>query len=551
MARTTLVKMAVVRRLAAAGILLAFLGAGPPPAAQTAASPRLLVVLVVDQMRFDYIDQMRTRWTRGLKRLVTEGAVFEQSHYPYLQTVTCAGHATIGTGTFPATHGIILNAWWRGTRNAPCTEDATVKAVPYEPDAEVVGHSAVQLLVPTMADRLRAASPESRVVSLSIKPRSAIMMAGSGGVVAWTDDRNRWATSTAYAAAPDPDIQAFLAAHPRLAVRSEVWERLVDPSTYTGSDAGVGEKPPSGWTAEFPHALSGAPGTSDGQFYTLWEHSPYADAYLGRMAADLVERKALGQRAAVDVLGVSFSALDYVGHKFGPGSHEVQDTLLRLDRTIGDMLDALDRLVGPGRYLVGLSADHGVAPIPEARTASGQDGGRVPTQRLRQAANAALVEVLGPGQHVARAEYTQIYLTAAARQRVLEAPALLLPVTAALERIPGIARALPGAGLERQRTSSDPNVRAAALSHVPGRSGEIVVVPRPYYVIGGADATTHGTHQPYDQHVPLIFFGAGVKPGWYGAPSTPADLAPTLAASIDLAMPGVDGVARTEVFHRR
>jgi hypothetical protein len=163
-------------------------------------------------------------------------------------------------------------------------------------------------------------------------------------------------------------------------------------------------------------------------------------------------------------------------------------------------------------------------------------------------ANAALVELLGPGSHVARAEYTQIYLTAAAEQRVLEDPARLGPVTAALERIPGIARAIPSAGLERQRSSSDPILRAAALSHVPGRSGQIVVIPKPFYVIGGSDATTHGTHQNYDQHVPLIFFGTGVKAGRYQTPSTPADLTPTLASRIGLAMPGTDGIAQTAAF---
>lgn len=538
----------LVLAVAALLISLSSVASLSPQAAQPAGSPRLLVVLVVDQMRHDYLERMAPLWTRGMKRLLTEGAVFERNFYPYLQTVTCAGHATIGTGTFPATHGIILNSWWRGSRNAPCTEDPAVQTVPYEPDAEVVGHSAVQLLVPTMADRLRAASPQSRVVSLSTKPRSAIMMAGKGGVVTWTDDNNRWASSTAYAAAPDQDVQAFVAAHPRLAVRGEVWERVLDVSKYTGSDTGVGEKPPPGWTPQFPHPLAGIPGTSEEQFYTLWENSPYSDAYLGSMAADLVARKRLGQGPPVDFLGVSLSALDYVGHKFGPESHEVQDTLLRLDRTVGDLLDALDRLVGPGRYLVGLSADHGVAPIPETRVAAGFEGGRVPTQQLMRVANAALVELLGPGSHVARAEYTQIYLTAAAEQRVLEDPARLAPVTAALERIPGIARAIPSAGLERQRSSSDPILRAAALSHVPGRSGQIVVIPKPFYVIGGSDATTHGTHQNYDQHVPLIFFGTGVKAGRYQTPSTPADLAPTLASRIGLAMPGTDGIAQTAAF---
>jgi len=541
----------MIRALSAAAALPLVLfsaGASPRIAAQAPEAPRLLVVVVVDQMRNDYLDRMSPLWTRGMKRLLTEGAVFERNFYPYLQTVTCAGHATIGTGSFPATHGIIMNSWWRGTRNGTCTEDATVKPIGYEPDAESVGHSAVQLLVPTMADRLRETSPAARVVSLSIKPRSAIMMAGKGGVVTWTDDHNKWATSTAYSAAPDPDVQAFVNAHPRLALRGEVWQRLLEAERYTGVDDGMGEKPPSGWTTQFPHPMAGGPGTSEDQFYTLWENSPYADAYLGAMAADLVKRKKLGQGPAVDLLAISFSALDYVGHKFGPDSHEVQDTLLRLDVTVGDLLDSLDTSVGRGRYLLGLSADHGVAPIPEAWVAEGHEGGRIALQQLARAANAALVESLGPGEHVARAEYTQIYLSADARQRVAENPALLQPVLAALERLPGVLRAMPSAGLEAARDSKDPVVRAAALSHVAGRSGQIVIVPRPYYIVGGSDATTHGTHNPYDQHVPLIFFGTGVVAGRYDTPSTPADLTPTLAARIGLQMPGVDGVARTAIF---
>ena len=208
-------------RLSTAAVLLGLLAAGRaagPLAAQNQGQerPRLLVMLVVDQMRYDYLERMASRWTRGMKRLLSEGAVFERTFYPYLQTVTCAGHATIGTGTFPATHGIIMNAWWRGPRNGTCTEDPAAKPIGYEPDAEAVGHSAVQLLVPTMADRLRASSPASKVVSLSIKPRSAIMMVGKAGVVTWTDDHNRWATSTAYSSAPDPDVQAFIQSHPRL-----------------------------------------------------------------------------------------------------------------------------------------------------------------------------------------------------------------------------------------------------------------------------------------------------------------------------------------------
>ncbi len=521
------------------------------PRAQTAAQPRLLVVLVVDQMRHDYIEQLGARWTRGLARFVREGAVFDRNAYPYLQTVTCAGHATIGTGAFPATHGIILNAWWRGTRNASCTNDPAASPVGYADGAERAGHSAVQLAVPTLGDRLRERSPGSRVMTLSVKPRSAIMLAGHGGVATWRDDENVWASSSAYDA-PDPDVRAFLDRNPVEHDRPLVWDRLHDPSAYLGPDDGPGEAAPSGWTTVFPHPLAGAPGTPARRFDTLWETSPFSDAYLGRMAAELVRTKQLGQRDGVDMLGVSFAALDYVGHAFGPDSHEAQDVLYRLDQTIGDLFDALDATVGRDRYVAGLSADHGVAPIPEARTGAGKAGGRVVLAELVKVANAALEPTLGPGPHVVRAEYTQIYLSEPTRLRVAGQPALLEPAMKALRALPGVLRVIPSEGLEYQRRSRDPVVRAASLSYFPGRSGQIVVVPRRYFVMSTATArgTTHGTLQDYDQRVPLLFVGAPFKRGHYSARSSPADLVPTLAATIDLAMPGTDGQPRREAFRR-
>jgi hypothetical protein len=168
-----------------------------------------------------------------------------------------------------------------------------------------------------------------------------------------------------------------------------------------------------------------------------------------------------------------------------------------------------------------------------------------------QTANAAFATFFGPGPHVVRAEYTQLYLSASTQEKMHQAPDALGPVLTALEQLPGVARALPSAGLERQRSSPDPIVRAAALSYVPGRSGQIVIVPKPYYIIGSADGTTHGTHQEYDQHVPLIFFGTGVRAGHFQTPTSPADLTPTLASRIGLPMPGVDGVALTDVFTAR
>ena len=522
----------------------------PAPARPASPQPSLVVIVVVDQMRADYLTAMKDRWSDGLARLVREGAVMEQTFYPYLQTVTCAGHATVGTGSFPSTHGIIANAWWRGTRSAPCTDDPSVSPIAYEPGGDRDGHSAVQLLVPTLGDRLRAHDANARVVTLSTKPRSAIMLAGKGGLVTWLDERNVWATSTAYVDGRYSPVGRYLAEHPRSALRNEVWNRTADRTTYTGEDGALGETPPRGWTSTFPHPLSGAPGTAEREFNALWENSPYSDEALGGLAGTLVRELRLGQDGRTDYLGVSFAALDYVGHKFGPDSHEVQDTLLRLDRTLGQLLRVLDETVGPGRYVLGLTADHGVAPIPESRALAGLDGGRIDKRAVLEAVNAALAPALGPGRHAVRMDGAQVYLSADAQARVASTPSLLDPAVAAVARMAGVERVLPSAGLDQQRQAADPVVRAAALSHVTGRSGQLVVISRPYYIASdpNPDATTHGTHHAYDQHVPMIFFGAGVKPGRYRDAATPADLAPTLADRVGLPMPGADGRPHRQVF---
>jgi arylsulfatase A-like enzyme len=518
-------------------------GPGATVDAQTRPRPSLLVIIVVDQMRFDYLDRLNAFWKRGIRRLLDEGAVFEQAFYPYLNTVTCVGHATIASGTFPATHGVILNEWLQRAegRRASCTEDSRVKPVSYGTTTERTGHSAHRLRVPTLGDRLRDRSAQSRVVTLSTKPRSAVMLAGHGGAATWFSDANTWATSTAFTPSPLPEVAAYADANPVESARKIIWRRLYESPLYAGNDDAIGERPRAGWTRTFPHPLSGAPGTPESAFYDLWTRSPYSDAYLGEMAAALVQGFSLGQRDVVDLLGVSFSGLDYVGHDFGPDSHEVQDTLIRLDSVLGDLFDVLDKTVGREHYVVALSADHGVAPIPEQRQHEGKDAGRLLPHDVRAVADTALA-ALGPGPHIAYVEYMDVYLTEATRARLALMPELRSSVINVLSAMPGVARVMPGPGLEQKRTSTDPIERAAALSYVPGESGDLIMVPKPYWIATDSSATAHGTYHPYDQHVPVIVMGRSfVRSGRYKEPASPADIAPTLATLVDLPMPGIDG----------
>jgi predicted AlkP superfamily pyrophosphatase or phosphodiesterase len=537
--------MELKRALVMSAVILTTSAAVVRPA--LADPPKLVVIIAVDQMRGDYIDRYQGMWTRGLRRLVDEGALFTQAAYPYFTTVTCAGHATIGTGTFPMTHGQIQNGWFeRETgKDVACTDDLTVKQISYgsQDAARVGGNSGAKMLAPTFADELRAQALRTpRVVSLSMKPRSAIGLAGhAGDVVLWYDTGKGWATSTAYADNKNPLVQQFLDANPIARDLGTPWTRLLPESAYFYDDNGLKEAPAQGWTATFPHAFlmpAGAP--PDDAAYERWENSPFADVYLEHMAVALMEGMKLGQGPGTDVLAIGFSSLDRIGHPFGPRSHEVQDTLVRLDRTIGDLLTALDTRVGRGKYVLALSADHGVSVIPEQMAQLHVDAGRIDGPSLTTKVTQALAAKLGAGKLLEKITSPYVYLAPGVYDRLKAKPEAMQAVIDALTSSPGIARVLTRDQLERGVETDDAIIRAARLSYHSARSGDLLIVSKPYWQTGSG-GSTHGTPYRYDQRVPVLFFGAGIKPGKYTTTASPADIAPTLAALTGVTLSRPDG----------
>jgi len=558
--------------------------ASPRPAApktsEAPASPKLVVVLVVDQMRGDYVDKFLGQWTGGLKRLVKEGAWFRDAAYPYAPTETCVGHATIATGAFPSTHGIIANEWWNRTapgkeKNKRCTE---WYALTPEDQAHKVtnilyaekedqqlegGDSAWRLQVPSFADELLfQGSGDSRSVTFSLKARAAIMLAGHrSNAVTWFDDmRGAWETSSDYGT--KSFIGSYVRAHPVSRAYGKTWSPTLNDSEYLYPRQATGAVPPKGWEASlaFPHPLRGrAAGTGpDDAFYSQWEASPYADAYLTKLAETAVDEMELGKRSGTDYLGVAYSTLDHVGHAFGPRSWEVQDILVRLDQDLGELFSHLDSKVGRQNYIVVLTADHGVVPIPEDSKAAGEDAGWVYRPEVKEVATRALVSTgfAKEGEEIIAAiNGNDIYFAAGFYDRLKLNTEAMQAVIHALKEIPGVAEVYGAEELASHPGSLSPTFRAESTGYFAGRSGDLFLVPKAYWAFASwrkkdvkLTGTVHGTPYYYDQHVPVLLMGFGIQPGQYFEPITPADIAPTFAALCGITLAPRDGHVLSEVL---
>src|SRR5208337_2490259 len=406
----------------------------------------LVVMIVVDQMRGDYVDKFRGQWTGGLKKLVEEGAWFREAAYPYAATETCVGHATISTGAFPAAHGMIANAWW---------------------------------------DR-----DQQKLVTFSLKPRAAITLAGhKADAVTWLDSSTgTWVTSSTYGTMPF--VGEFAKKHPVSEDYGKTWSLSLPESAYFYDEKATGVAPPVGWSASFPHALRGKDGGSsaDEVFVEQWASSPFADAYLTRMAEAAIESLGLGKAGGTDYLGVSYSTLDYVGHAYGPRSREIQDILVRLDEELGELLAHLDRKVGRGNYIVALSADHGVAPVPEDMAKTGADAGVLNVSELQERMEKALEPFNYTKYAIARMAEGNVYFSPGIYGRLKQDPAALRALVDAALSQPGVAAVYRAEDLSGAVSGSSQIRTALTLNYFPGRSGDLFIVPKPYWLVDGSPA---------------------------------------------------------------
>ncbi len=543
-----------------------------PKPTQAPARPKLVVLLVVDQMRGDYVDKFLPQWSGGLKRLVEEGAWFRDAAYPYAVTETCVGHSTISTGAFPATHGIVSNSWWDRDlgKSVTCTSDPKAKNFAYggasfkdgdsESDEKQGGNSGNHLAVPTFADELRFQSGTlTRVVTFSLKARAAISLAGhqADGVV-WLDDTTgAWVTSNKFGALPFLDD--YVMKNPVRKDYGKTWNLRLRRKNYVYPEEAVGGVAPDGWGHSFPHPLRGKAAGSDpdGAFYKQWKTSPFADAYLTQLAELAIDQLGLGKANGTDFLGIAYSTLDYAGHAFGPRSWEVQDILVQLDKDLADLFTHLDKVVGRGNYVVALSADHGAMPIPEDMQTSGADAGLLHLPEVQDYVEKALESFNYPKPSVARIVGSEVFFANGVYEKLASDPKALKAVLDAIRTAPGVTAVYRAEELQNRPATQSPTVRAFALSYFPGRSGDLFILPKPYWLMDGTPAgktrsygTSHVSPYNYDQHVPVLLMGFGIQPGQYFQPITPADIAPTFGALCGITLASRDGHALAEALKK-
>jgi len=528
--------------------------------------PKLVLLIVVDQFRYDYLERFGDLFgPDGFRRLMRDGASWTQSNYDHMPTYTAPGHGTMMTGAYPAESGIIGNEWLDRASGKRITSvsDESVKllgGLPGDPAA-----SPSRLMASTVGDELRLVTNDrAKVIGISVKDRSAILPAGRHANAAywfnWTS--GTMVSSTYYFNQLPAWVTTFNAAKPADKYFGAKWERLLPESEYikrAGPDNPSWENVPSSWndTNSFPHTITGGATSPNRNFYTALDYSPYTNDILVSFAQQAIVNEQLGQDDDTDVLTVSFSANDYVGHRFGPYSQEVMDVTLRTDRNIATLLDFVNARVGLANTLIALTADHGVSPIPEHAAAMGLGGGRVPFADVMGKIQAAISARYNPQKKSPdpTADYLLRFAEAntwrewfinnniyfnydALRRDGVNIEEFSNVVVAAALTVPGIARAFSRLQLLRGATSiTDPIERRALHGFYPARSGDVVMVAEPFKYIAETINATHGSPYSYDTNVPTIIMGAGVNPGRYLEPAAPNDIAPTLSALLRITAP--------------
>ncbi len=553
----TLIKPAPRLRLRAA-IVIACL-AGPLHAAPDPAPPKLVVVLVVDGLPSEQVQRYRDQFGQGgLRRLLDQGASYSNAHQAHGITVTAVGHSAVLTGAYPYQHGIVGNGWVDPVTHKQmyCTED-TAHTYLGETTRPADSTSPANLRVDTLGDQLRYASGNrAKVITVAGKDRGAILLGGKTGTAyMYIDGSGNFASSTYYMQSYPAWVQQYRAARPQDRYYGRSWTPLLADAAYAG-DAGPELYPASAtFPRQFPIPATSAAGKPDAEFYQRLKTGPFLDELTLDFARAAVEGENLGRNPAgvPDLLAVSLSAHDYVNHRYGPESKMSHDHLQRLDRMLAGFFGYLDKRLGLDNVLVVLTADHGFSNTPEFAQSRKFDARRLSGKELVASLEQHLADKYGVNKLVAAYALPNIHLDAALMaQKGLKRAEVEQVAAGFLAAQTGVAQVFTRSQFE---AGALPATRTGMLMQRAWdrqRSGDLVVVTRPFWFFGGSaeSGASHGTPYAYDSNVPLLLMGKRwIAPGAYGQYAEVVDIVPTLAHLLHLRPPAAaEGRVLTETL---
>lgn len=549
----------MTRHILVAVLTVAF--ALPMLAAEPAPKPKvkLAVLVVFDQMRGDFIDKWQPYFgPDGFRRLQTQGAWFTDCHYPYGTTSTGPGHASMLTGATPRQHGIINNEWYdrAAAKDAYCAGVERYKLVI---DNKLVaggknGAGAPdRCLSPTVADQLKAATQgQGKVFGVSLKDRSGILPSGQkpDGVF-WFN--GQFISSTYYNDTLPEWVQEFNTSDKPKAYFKKAWTKFkpdLDYAKLAGPDDGAGEGTGSGQGVTFPHPMDGGKDGLKGYFSAL-ANSPFGNNLLLEFAKTCIISEKLGQDDVPDLLTISFSSNDLVGHTWGPDSQEVLDTTLRSDAVMAELLKFLDDTVGAGHYAMAVTADHGICPLPEFAAKQGKDAKRVSALGLIKAAEDFLQKTYGQGENANNSRWIEaipapyVYLNhRLIESKKLDKSEVSKTLAKFLKTQDGIGNVWTYEELNVATGPADKIAKRVWNAFHPDRSGDLYLMLKPYYLVGAitvgskiATGTNHGSPYDYDTYVPLLAFGPGITGGKRSEAVAPQHAATILADFLGVTKP--------------
>ncbi|PYT02690.1 MAG: alkaline phosphatase family protein [Acidobacteria bacterium] len=508
--------------------------------------PKLVLVIVVDQFRYDYLERFGDLFGNGgFKRLMNEGALFTNANYDYVPTFTACGHAAIFTGSVPAQNGIVGNAWFdreSGRVRVMVADDAAHLVTTAGPAARGGAASPRSLLGTTIGDQMRLSNNfQSKVITVSLKDRSAVLPGGQrpDGAFWFNEANGEFVSSDYYSKELPAWVRKFDTDDRPDKYFGTNWDRSLPADAYKRAQSENLPIQRSVLGSRFPYAVTGGDQKPGQKFYSAFTLTPFASEYLARFGKVALDAESLGADQYPDLLSISFSSPDLAGHYYGPDSQEIVDTYARLDRLIADLLSYVDKKVGLANVIVAVTGDHGVAPVPEYMKSKGFDAARLSSNEVVTAANKALAARFGEGKWVVNFINDQLYLDQKliADKKVDPAEAERIAGEAALAS-EGVVNYFTRAQIVGGRMPGGPIARRVTNGFNRERSGDVWLITKPLcFFVEGELPTTHGSAYNYDTHVPVILFGAGVQPGRYNADCSPSDIAPTLAALLGIEPP--------------